>query len=426
MERRTQRPARRRYVDVTFTPPAVGDRRLAVRLTTAAERHVRRGHPWVFDGSITSASDDGAPGDLAVIFDKNRDFVGIGLWDPASPIRVRMIHVGKPTAIDAGFWRDGVLAAAARRDRLIDDDQTTGFRLIHGENDGFSGLVADVYGTTVVVKVYSQVWLPHLEPIVDALVDLADAERVVVRLGRLAADVDMAGLTDGMTLRGDPPSGPVEFVEHGLRFEADVVSGQKTGHFLDQRDNRAMVGAMADGASVLDVFSCTGGFSVHAAAGGARSVLSIDQSSQALAAAEHNMALNRDLHAVASCTHQTLRGDAFDLMEAAARRGERYDLVIIDPPSFASRQDNVAGALAAYGRLTRLGVDLCADGGTLVQASCSSRVTVEDFTAVVLGGAADIGVSLDDVIVTGHAEDHPVGFAEGAYLKAVFANPRRG
>jgi 23S rRNA (cytosine1962-C5)-methyltransferase len=410
---------------VTFDPPPVGQRRLAVRLTTAAERHVRQGHPWVFDGSIASVSAAGAPGDLAVVFDKKRDFVGIGLWDPASPIRMRMIHAGKPKVIDDEFWRDAVLNAVARRDVLTADDATTGYRLLHGENDGFPGLVADLYDSTIVVKIYSEVWVPHLTAVIEALIDLTGADRVVARLGRLVEGKPMAGLKDGMTLFGDVPTGPIGFLECGLAFEADVVNGQKTGHFLDQRDNRAMVGALADGARVLDVFSCTGGFSVHAAAGGARLVVSVDQSAQALAAAEHNMALNADRSAVAACTHQTVQGDAFAVMEAAARRGERFDLVVIDPPSFASKQNAVAGALIAYGRLTKLGVALCADGGTLVQASCSSRVLAEDFKAVVLGAAADSGVSLDDVISTGHAVDHPVGFGQGAYLKAIFATPRR-
>lgn len=397
---------------------------MAVRLTTAAERQVRLRHPWVFDKSVDSTSHDGAPGDLAVIFDKKRAFVGIGLWDPASPIRIRMVHVGKPRPIDANFWRERVLEALTRRDALMTDPATTAYRVIHGENDGFSGLVCDLYDTTLVVKLYSAVWLPHLQSIVEALADLLDVESAVVRLGRLAASQDLHGLESGMALLGGAPTEPVAFLENGLEFRADVIEGQKTGHFLDQRDNRAMVRALTEGANVLDVFACTGGFSVHAAAGGARSVTSIDVSAGALAAAQANMAANNDIAAVAACRHQVVRGDAFELMEGAIRRGERYDFVIIDPPSFASRRIQVGPALHAYGRLTTLGLALCADEGTLVQASCSSRVTTEDFLAIVHGAAAEVDIALDDAVVTGHGADHPIGFAEGSYLKAIFATPR--
>jgi 23S rRNA (cytosine1962-C5)-methyltransferase len=409
---------------VSFVAPPVTERRMAVRLTTAAERQVRLRHPWVFNKSVESTSHDGAPGDLAVIFDKKRAFVGIGLWDPASPIRIRMVHVGKPRTIDADFWRERVLEALTRRDALITDPATTAYRVIHGENDGFSGLVCDLYDTTLVVKLYSAVWLPHLQSIVEALADLLDVESAVVRLGRLAASQDLQGLESGMALVGKAPTAPVAFLENGLEFHADVIEGQKTGHFLDQRDNRAMVRALTEGAKVLDVFSCTGGFSVHAAAGGARSVTSIDVSPGALAAAQANMAANNDIAAVAACRHQVLRGDAFDLMESAIRQGERYDFVIIDPPSFAARRIQIGPALHSYNRLTTLGLALCADEGTLVQASCSSRVTTEDFLAIVHGAAAEVDIALDDAVVTGHGADHPIGFAEGSYLKAIFATPR--
>lgn len=406
-----------------FEPPAAAGRRIAVRVTPDAERHIRSGHPWVFDGSITSVSHDGAPGDLAVIFDRNRDFLAIGLWDPTAPIRVRVLHHGRPKQIDTDHWGDVVTAALSRRGVLIDEPETTACRLLHGENDGVGGLVVDRYDDTLVAKLYTPAWLPHLNDVLDPLASLVDATRVVVRLGRSAQRHDMAGLSDGCVLSGPPVTSPIEFLENGLVFSADVLAGQKTGHFLDQRDNRSMVRALADGADVLDVFSNSGGFSVHAAAGGARRVVSVDQAGPALRAAEANMAANSHVDAVAACTHQTVRGDAFEAMEAARRRGDRFDLVVVDPPSFASRRDTVAGALRAYGRLTRLAVELCADGATLVQASCSSRVTTEDFEAVVRGAAADVGLELRDALMTGHAVDHPVSFPEGAYLKAIFARP---
>jgi 23S rRNA (cytosine1962-C5)-methyltransferase len=222
------------------------------------------------------------------------------------------------------------------------------------------------------------------------------------------------------------PDGPVEFSEAGLRFAADVRAGQKTGHFLDQRGNRIRVGAMADGANVLDVFCSTGGFGVHAAAGGARRVHGVDSSRPTLAAAARNMALNEQLSAVAACRYTAEAADAFEAMARLAAGGDRFDLVVVDPPSFAARQDRVAGALRAYGRLTSLACALVRRGGVLVQASCSSRVVAADFYATVQAAAASSGCGLEEIARTGHQPDHPVGFAEGAYLKAGFWRVTRG
>jgi 23S rRNA (cytosine1962-C5)-methyltransferase len=221
-----------------------------------------------------------------------------------------------------------------------------------------------------------------------------------------------------MVLAGHVAPGPVRFTEAGLRFDADVRHGQKTGHFLDQRANRIAVGTESQGASVLDVFCATGGFSVHAAAGGARRVHSVDRSRPTLAAAARNMALNLDRPAVASCRHSTEAGDAFEVL--ARRAGEAWDVVVLDPPSFAQRRRDVPGALAAYRRLTSLAADLVAPGGLLVQASCSSRVGRDEFFDAVLGALATSGRTVSELGRSGHDLDHPIGFDEGEYLKSGF------
>lgn len=415
------------------TLPRPADTRLAVRVTPDAVRRLRGGHPWLFDGSITSVSRDGAAGDLAVVFDDDRRFVAIGLWDPRSPIRVRVLHHGRPAAIDADWFRARLAEAAARRAPLAASagapDATTGYRLVHGENDGLPGLVVDRYGHIAVIKLYSAAWIPHLRTLVPLLLEILPSRSIVVRLARhLRADGATplpAGLDDGVSLVGPDVVAPVPFLEHGLHLEADVVRGQKTGYFLDQRDNRARVGALADGAAVLDVFSCTGGFSVHAAAGGARSVHSVDASPFAIAAAERAMELNSDRPTVAACRHETTVGEAFATMERMVANRSRFDIVVIDPPSFASTAATIPRALGAYQRLTTLGLALVAPGGMLVQASCSSRVSEADFARAVHAAASIAGYELDEVARTGHPLDHPIGFAEGGYLKAIFARPRR-
>jgi 23S rRNA (cytosine1962-C5)-methyltransferase len=400
--------------------PEVGDRRLAVRVTADALRQIRGGSPWLYDGSITSVSHDGAPGDLAVIFDDHRKFAAIGLWDPTSPIRVKMLHRGAPTTIDREWWRSRLSAALDRRAALMNDDDTTAYRCVHGENDHLPGLVVDRYDQTLVVKIYTPAWFPHLAVITDLLVELLHPVRIVLRLSRAVESGETFGLSDGDTIIGDPPDGPVMFRERDLTMEADVVHGQKTGHFLDQRDNRALVRSMAAGADVLDVFASTGGFSLAAAAGGANSVHLIDQSAPALAAAERNIAYNRRLDEVHRCAVHTTVGDAFHVLAELGRRNERFDIVIIDPPSFASNQAAVPRALAAYARLTHLGLGVIKPGGTLVQASCSSRVTADEFADTVLNAASTARADVREIRRTGHAVDHPIGFEFGGYLTTIY------
>ena len=393
--------------------------RVAVHVTTDAARHVRAGHPWLFEGSITSVGGAPAPApvDLAVVFDPQRRFAGIGLWDPTSPIRVRLLHHGQPAVIDEAWWRGRLAAAIQRRDPLAQSGVTTGYRLVHGENDGFGGLVVDHYDGTLVIKVYTAAWLAHLALVVDTLVELTRPERVVLRMARSLRQ--SGGPTDGTTLVGPAPTGPVPFTEHGLAFLADVVRGHKTGHFFDQRDNRHLVAGYCTSMRVLDVCSATGGFSVYAAAAGAQSVHAVDSSAGALSALEANVHANERLAPVSRCRVTTTCGDAFDTMASLAAAGERFDVVVVDPPSMASNAQQVGNARHAYGRLAEAALKLVEPGGVMFQASCTSRVTIEDLDAIVQRAARRVGGRLEVLRRTGHALDHPITFPEGGYLKGL-------
>ncbi len=405
--------------------PAPNVRRVAVRVNDDARRQIRLGHPWVFESSITSSGAGAQSGDLAVVFDESHRFQGLGLYDPGSPIRVKMLHHGAPVPITPDWWQQRFEAALARRSGLLASTATTGFRCVHGENDGLPGLVVDRYAAALVVKLYSGAWVPHLATVVPVLERLLAPDLVVVRISRALDRQGDLGIEDGTAVVGDPPGGPVLFLENGLTVEADLVAGQKTGTFLDQRDNRRLVGAASAGARVLDVFACTGGFALAAAAGGARSVHGVDASAPALEAARRNFARNHHLAPVRGCRLTTAKGDAFEVMAALADHGARFDVVVVDPPSFTSRQARVDGALRSYRRLAGLAVRLIEDGGLLVQASCSSRVTAADFFAEVHHGAGGSGCRLDEVRRTDHPVDHPVGFEYGGYLKALFARVHR-
>jgi 23S rRNA (cytosine1962-C5)-methyltransferase len=406
--------------------PAPAARHIALRVTPVAERTLRHGHPWLFDRAIRQQSHDGRAGDLAVVFDRKGRFLGVGLYDPHSSLRVRMLAHGQPAAIGQDWFTAKLAAAAQLRGpllRLRPAAITTGYRLVHGENDGLPGLVIDRYEDAAVLKLYTAAWVPHLRDVLAALAIVSPAERVILRLGRgmQRYPEDLHSLSDGQLLLGPALDGPVLFWENGLRFEADPVHGQKTGFFLDQRDNRARVEKLAAGKSVLNLFAYSGGFSVYAARGGAASVVSVDTSTLALEAAERNWARNRPFLGVAGAPHEVVTADAFDFLARTAQAGRRLGLVIVDPPAFAQEEAQVEQALLAYERLTRLSLAVLQPGGTLVQVSCSSRVDADTFFATVHRAAARAGRPLRELERTGHALDHPIAFKEGAYLKCLFA-----
>ena len=281
----------------------------------------------------------------------------------------------------------------------------------------------DRYNETLVLKLYSPAWLPHLKSLLECLVEVIPFEHAVLRLSRAIQKQPQVlyGIRDGNSLFGDQLNTPIRFQENGLWFEADPLQGHKTGFYLDQRENRVRVGALAKEKSVLNVFAYTGGFSVYAASGGAVQVTSLDISRPALEAAQRNFAHNQHLPAIRACEHEILPGDAFEIMAALHAKNRHFDLVVIDPPSFAKSQPEIQGAIHAYQQLTHLGLNVLNPGGTLVQASCSSRIDRDAFFPAVHRAALDAGRPLQEIERTAHPIDHPVRFKEGAYLKCLFA-----
>ena len=399
--------------------PSVSAKRIALHINAPAERALRQGHPWIFDQSITEQSHAGAPGELAVIFDDAhaRRFLAIGLYDPTSAIRVRILQSREPATINTD-WFQNKLVNAVRVRAELDEKNTTGYRLVHGENDGLPGLVLDRYADTLVLKLYTPAWIPHLKDFCDALAQVSPATHLILRLNRsLQKQIEfLHGLRNGMTLSRLTPPSLILFKENGLTFEADPIHGQKTGFFLDQRDNRAKVEKLSRDKSVLNVFAYTGGFSVYAARGGAKEVVSVDVSTPALEAAVRNMGHNE-----LTVPHETIAEDAFEVLARVASQKRLFDVVIIDPPMFAQSEKQIESALSAYRKLTRLGLNVLRKGGTLVQASCSSRVDAGTFFESIHQSAKEAGCRLTEIKRTDHALDHPIGFKEGAYLKCLFA-----
>ena len=400
--------------------------RLRLRITSTAESIVRSGHPWLFAESIQRQNRAGQPGELAVIYDRRDRFLAVGLFDPDSPIRVRILHTGKPVTIERDWW-SARLGDAIRLRKGLFDKQTTGYRWINGESDGWPGLVLDRYADTLVLKLYSAAWLPRLEEVIGLMDERLPNERIVLRLSRNISNTAerQFKLCSGKILRGSPLAEPVIFLEHGLRFEADVLRGQKTGFFLDQRENRRQIELLARGRGVLNAFSFSGGFSLYAARGGARSVTDLDLSAHALAGAKRNFYLNRAESSVAACQHETAQADVFEWLSQSRAL---FDLVILDPPSFAKRASERAAALNAYSKLVTLGIEHLTGEGILLAASCSAHITAEEFFEVVRQSAVKSGRKFVELQTTRHPPDHPATFKEAEYLKAVymkFETPRR-
>lgn len=391
-------------------------KRLAVKLNAKGEQFVIQGHPWVFSNNITKINEAAKSGDLAIVFGKNKNrVIGLGLYDANSPIRIKMLHSGAEKAeINASFFKNKIEEAYKKRSRLLQTN-TNSYRLLFGENDGFPGLIADVYATVLVVKIYSEIWLPYLEGIFACLQQTSKAETIVVRLSRSLEQSKAHNFINGEVVYGVLENEVVEFVEHNVNFSANVIKGHKTGYFLDHRANRKQVGAWSKGKTVLDVFSYAGGFSVHALYNGATEVTSLDISKQALEIAVQNGKLNAYIG-----KHNTIAGDAFKVLKQLIKANKTFDVVVIDPPSFAKQASEIDLAKKKYAELAQLGEQLTAKNGLLVLASCSSRVVSQVFLDINSQTLIRSHRPYKVVLKTEHDTDHPIGFPEGAYLKCAY------
>lgn len=387
-----------------------GHARRTVRLHKPLRERIRAGHPWIYDRALAALPPGVAAGDVIAIADDQGE-IALAIADPGSPIRARIL-APPGTALDAGWTRGRAEAAAARRARDPLLAGCTGRRLVHGEADACPGLVVDLYDTTAVVvfdgPAAAAFWRPRLS---DVLAGLEHGGAIIAHAW-LRGDRRRGASSPGEAVRGEPP-GELVIAEDDARFAVDVRAGQKTGFFLDQRDNRRTIRRHAAGQRVLNLFAYTGGFSIHAALGGASRVTSVDIAAPAIAGLDRNLALT----GLPAEAHERVAGDTFEFLARAARQGRRWDLVIADPPSFAPSERTRPAALAAYRRLAAAAVAVTEPTGRFALASCSSHVTESDLLDQVADLAPHHVLRLR--AAAGAASDHPVlpAFPEGRYLK---------
>ncbi|MDI6823612.1 MAG: class I SAM-dependent rRNA methyltransferase [Bacillota bacterium] len=386
---------------------------MAIVHLTRGRHRAQEGHPWVFAGEIETIGGDFAPGDLVTVVDHRGRFVGRGFINPASLIRVRLL-THRDERVGDDFWLARLRAAWELRRSFRAE---SAFRVVFAESDGLPGLVVDRFGPWLVMQTLALGVDVRRDFLVEALGSLTGCTGVFLRNDAPVRELEGLPLESGPA-PGTPPDLPtrVEVTEGDVHLWVDVAEGQKTGHFLDQRFNRAAAARLAPGARVLDAFSYTGGFAIHAARAGAREVLAIEASAWAVGLARENAELN----GVADrCRFQ--EGNAFDLLRTLDQERERFDLVILDPPAFARSREALEGALRGYKEINLRALHLLNPGGYLVTSSCSSHLDPDTFLGVVAGAARDAGRRVLVLEARGQPPDHPVllGYPESRYLKCL-------
>jgi 23S rRNA (cytosine1962-C5)-methyltransferase len=389
----------------------------SITLKPGREKSVLHRHPWIFSGAVAQVAGSPQPGETVAVHSSRGEWLAWAAYSPQSQIRARVWGWDESEPVDEAFLRRRVASALALRQALVPAGETNALRLIHAESDGIPGLVADRYDDLLVVQILStgaEAWRAALAAI---LVEQTGVTRIYERsdvdVRRLESLPERAGWLVGS---GEPPA-PLTIAENGLRFEVDVARGHKTGFYIDQRANRARLRQLAEGRETLNCFSYTGGFAVYALAGGAKSVLSLDSSADALETGRRNIDLNR----LPGERADWLEGDVFHLLRAFRDQARRFDLIVLDPPKFAQTAAQAERAARGYKDINLLAFKLLHPGGLLFTFSCSGGVSADLFQKIVAGAALDAGVPARIVDTLQQGADHPVAlnFPEGAYLKGL-------
>jgi len=385
-------------------------------LKPGREKSLLRRHPWIFSGAVARLDGDPGSGTTVDLLSADGQFLARAAYSPSSQIRARVWTFDPSEPVDADFFRKRIRNAISARDIWHVAQATDALRLIHAESDGLPGLIVDRYARTLVLQSLtagSEYWK---ETLASLLLELTDLQDIYERSDADVRELEGLPLCTG-TLRGSINHSPLTITENDLKFTVNFTTGHKTGFYLDQRQNRLRARALADGRDVLDCFCYTGGFSVNALAGGAKSALSVDSSADALALCRENVALN----SLPVSRYSILEGDVFQLLRKFRDEARSFDMIILDPPKFAPTAAQAEKAARGYKDINLLAFKLLRPGGLLVTFSCSGGVDAALFQKIVASAALDAGVDARILEHLEQAPDHPVAlhFPEGAYLKGM-------
>jgi 23S rRNA (cytosine1962-C5)-methyltransferase len=376
------------------------------------EAALLRGHPWVFSGAIAAIKGNPGAGDIVLAKDSAGKQLALGFFNPLTDIAFRVLTRKCEENISQYFWQVRLHAAYKLRQKII-GEQTNAYRLINAEGDGFPGLIVDVYNTTVVFSIATAGMEKQKNHILNALIFQLKPTLIYEQSESRSRTLEGLENRNGIMF-GENKSGAVEIMENGLKFEVDVVSGQKTGFFLDQRINREKIGALSCDAQVLNCFSYTAAFSVYCAEGGAKRVVSLDISKPACIAARKNLHLNW----FPTENHPVIEADVFTYLRNIQ---ENFSMIILDPPAFAKNKRDVAKATRGYKEINLQAIKHLTTGGVLATFSCSNFIEEDIFYKIVLSAARDAGADLQLLARLEAGPDHPVllGHPEGRYLKGL-------
>ncbi|MDR0811536.1 MAG: class I SAM-dependent rRNA methyltransferase [Paludibacter sp.] len=384
---------------------------VSIYLKPKKEESILRFHPWVFSGAIMRIEGKPSEGDVVRVMAADGRFLAIGHYQIGS-IAVRILSF-KEEEIDKNFWRQKIENARLLRENLgLITAANNTYRLVHGEGDSLPGLIVDIYGDTAIVQAHSVGMHFIRKTLAEIIVNQIDTVKNVYYKSETTLPFKAdTGAEDGYLIGGNATD---IAVENGLKFHIDWLKGQKTGFFIDQRENRSLLEHYSAGKSVLNMFCYTGGFSVYALRGGAEKVHSVDSSAKAIDLTDKNIALNFQN----TERHQAFAEDAFKFMNAA---GEKYDIIVLDPPAFAKHRDAIHNALKGYKRLNIKGFELLKKGGILFTFSCSQAITREQFRLAVFSAAAESKRNVRILYQLSQPADHPINIyhPEGEYLKGL-------
>lgn len=388
-----------------------------VILKKGREKSVRNRHPWIFSGAIAKIEGDPGPGEIVKVSNRGNEFLAYGYYNHASQISIRILEWDEKAVIDKLWWRQKIEASIRRRQAYIGDD-TDAYRLVFSEADGLPGLIVDKYADYLVIQAATAGIEKMKALIAEILAELINPggiyERSDIELRAAEALADSIGV-----LYGQEPVSTLVIKENGLKFVVDIKSGQKTGFYLDQRENRLKTAKYTPGLTILDCFCHTGAFSIYALQAGAKSVTLVDSSADSLEIARQNIELN----GFSGNLVKIIAGDVFEKLRQFRQEGQKFDMVILDPPKFAKSQVHLKKALAAYKDINLLGLELLNPGGYLVTFSCSGAVDYATLWIVLFWAAVDSGRQLQILEDLAQGPDHPrlATFPEGAYLHGVIA-----
>lgn len=388
-------------------------------LKPGRDKSVLHRHPWIFSGAVGSVEGQPASGETVAVISATGTRLGLAAFSPVSSIRARMWTFNEDEDITPDFFDARISQATTLRNHIIPGGETNAMRLVHAESDGLPGIIVDRYADVLVVQLLTAGAEAWREDLLTCLTKIPGTRAIVERSDVEVREMEGLASRTGL-LWGSLPAGLVEIEENGLKFNVDVLNGQKTGFYLDQRNNRRQVGQLCRGREVLNCFCYTGAFSAYALAGGATQVTSLDSSQDALDQVESNLALN----GLNSANHSPINGDVFKQLRTFRDSRNSFDLIILDPPKFAPTAAQAEKAARGYKDINLLAFKLLRPGGILATFSCSGGISAELFQKIVAGAALDAGIDARIVSYLAQGPDHPVSlnFPEGAYLKGLICS----